>query len=250
MEATLELGKTDAVVGMQDRGAAGITCSTSEMSAAGGCGMRIQLDKVPTRQENMKDWEILLSESQERMLIVVEKGKEAVVHEIYDKWDLSCEQIGEVTEGDRLQYFVGEILVADVPASDLVLDGGAPVYEREYTEPAYFQEFKKFNIDSIELPSDLVQVAKFLTAHPNIASKKWVYEQYDSMVGTINMGTNSPKDAAVVNIKGSNRALAMTVDCNLVWSMLTLKKGVQWRLQKRLVTLCVQEVFPRQLQIV
>ncbi len=214
LEATLELGKTDAVVGMQDMGAAGITCSTSEMSAAGGCGMRIQLDKVPTRQENMKDWEILLSESQERMLIVVEKGKEAIVHEIYDKWDLSCEQIGEVTEGDRLQYFVGNTLVADVPATDLVLGGGAPVYEREYTEPAYFEEFKKFNIDSIEQPSDLVQVAKFLTAHPNIASKKWVYEQYDSMVGTINMGTNAPKDAGVVNIKGSNRALAMTVDCN------------------------------------
>ena len=214
LEATLELGKTDAVVGMQDMGAAGITCSTSEMSAAGGCGMRIQLDKVPTRQENMKDWEILLSESQERMLIVVEKGKEAVVHEIYEKWDLSCEQIGEVTEGDRLQYFVGDTLVADVPATDLVLGGGAPVYEREYTEPAYFEEFKKFKIDSIKQPSDLVQVAKFLTAHPNIASKKWVYEQYDSMVGTINMGTNAPKDAGVVNIKGSNRALAMTVDCN------------------------------------
>ena len=125
LEATLELGKTDAVVGMQDMGAAGITCSTSEMSAAGGYGMRIQLDKVPTRQENMKDWEILLSESQERMLIVVEKGKEAVVHEIYDKWDLSCEQIGEVTEGNRLQYFIDDILVADVPATDLVLGGGA-----------------------------------------------------------------------------------------------------------------------------
>ena len=214
LEATLELGKTDAVVGMQDMGAAGITCSTSEMSAAGGCGMRIQLDKVPTRQENMKDWEILLSESQERMLIVVEKGKEAIVHDIDDKWDLSCEQIGEVTEGDRLQYFVADTLVADVPATDLVLGGGAPVYEREYTEPAYFKEFKKFNIESIEQPSDLAQVAKFLTAHPNIASKKWVYEQYDSMVGTVNMGTNAPKDASVVNIKGSNRALAMTVDCN------------------------------------
>ena len=152
LEATLELGKTDAVVGMQDMGAAGITCSTSEMSAAGGCGMRIQLDKVPTRQENMKDWEILLSESQERMLIVVEKGKEAIVHEIYDKWDLSCEQIGEVTEGDRLQYFVDDTLVADVPASDLVLGGGAPVYEREYKEPAYLcRVYQKFNInDSVK----------------------------------------------------------------------------------------------------
>lgn len=214
LEATLELGKTDAVVGMQDMGAAGITCSTSEMSAAGGYGMRIQLDKVPTRQENMKDWEILLSESQERMLIVVKKGKEAVVDEIYDKWDLSCEQIGEVTEGGRLQYFVGDELVADVPADDLVLGGGAPVYEREYTEPAYFEEYKKFSIDNVQQPKNLVEVAKFLTAHPNIASKKWIYEQYDSMVGTINMGTNAPKDAGVVNIKGTNKALAMTVDCN------------------------------------
>jgi len=199
---------------MQDMGAAGITCSTSEMSAAGEHGMIIHLDKVPTRQENMKDWEILLSESQERMLIVVEKGKEHIVQEIYDKWDLSCEQIGEVTSGGRLKYYMYGELVADVPADDLVLGGGAPVYTREYSEPEYFKRFKAFNIDSIEQPKDLVKVAKYLASHPNIASKKWVYEQYDSMVGTINMGTNSPKDAGVVNLKGTNKALAMTVDCN------------------------------------
>ena len=214
LEATLELGQTDAIVGMQDMGAAGITCSTSEMSAAGKHGMIIHLDKVPTRQENMKDWEILLSESQERMLIVVEKGKEHIVHEIYDKWDLSCEQIGEVTEGGKLKYYMHGELVADVPADDLVLGGGAPIYEREYSEPAYYQDFKKFSIEQVEQPKDLVEVAKFLTTHPNIASKKWVYEQYDSMVGTINMGTNAPKDAGVVNVKGTNKALAMTVDCN------------------------------------
>lgn len=214
LEATLELGQTDAIVGMQDMGAAGITCSTSEMSAAGEHGMIIHLDKVPTRQENMKDWEILLSESQERMLIVVEKGKEHIVQEIYDKWDLSCEEIGEVTSGGRLKYYMYGELVADVPADDLVLGGGAPVYTREYSEPEYFKRFKAFNIDSIEQPKDLVKVAKYLASHPNIASKKWVYEQYDSMVGTINMGTNSPKDAGVVNIKGTNKALAMTVDCN------------------------------------
>ena len=98
---------------------------------------------------------------------------------------------------------------------DLVLGGGAPVYEREYKEPAYFEEYKKFQIEQVEQPKDLVEVAKFLAAHPNIASKKWVYEQYDSMVGTINMGTNAPKDAGVVNLKGSNRALAITVDCML-----------------------------------
>jgi phosphoribosylformylglycinamidine synthase len=214
LEATLELAKTDAVVGMQDMGAAGITCSTNEMSAAGKHGMVIHLDKVPTRQDNMKDWEILLSESQERMLVVVEKGKEDVVNRIFDKWDLSCEEIGEVTSGDRVRYFMNDTLVADVPCDDLVLGGGAPIYEREYSEPAYFKKYKEFNIDSVDLPNDYVKVAKFLAGHQNIASKKWVYEQYDSMVGTANMSSNFPTDAAIVNIKGSNKALAMTVDCN------------------------------------
>jgi len=214
LEATLELAQTDAVVGMQDMGAAGITCSTNEMSAAGKHGMIIHLDKVPTRQDNMKDWEILLSESQERMLVVVEKGKEEIVNSIFDKWDLSCEEIGEVTSGDRVKYFMNKTIVADVPCDDLVLGGGAPVYEREYSEPAYYKKFKEFNIDSIDLPTNYVEVAKFLVGHQNIASKKWIYEQYDSMVGTANMSSNFPTDAAIVNIKGSNKALAMTVDCN------------------------------------
>lgn len=214
LEATLELGKTDAVVGMQDMGAAGITCSSNEMSAAGKHGMIIHLDKVPTRQKDMKDWEILLSESQERMLVVVEKGKEDIVNAIFDKWDLSCEQIGEVTPGDRVKYYMHGELVGDLPCDDLVLGGGAPVYEREYTEPAYYQQYKKFDINNVEQPTDLVEVAKFLTAHQNIASKRWVYEQYDSMVGTINMSTNYPTDAGIVNLKGTDKALAMTVDCN------------------------------------
>jgi phosphoribosylformylglycinamidine synthase len=214
LEATLELGKTDAVVGMQDMGAAGITCSSNEMSAAGKHGMIIHLDKVPTRQKDMKDWEILLSESQERMLVVVEKGKEDIVNAIFNKWDLSCEQIGEVTPGDRAKYYMHGELVGDLPCDDLVLGGGAPVYEREYTEPAYYQQYKKFDINNVEQPTDLVEVAKFLTAHQNIASKRWVYEQYDSMVGTINMSTNYPTDAGIVNLKGTDKALAMTVDCN------------------------------------
>ena len=214
LEATLELAKTDAVVGMQDMGAAGITCSTNEMSAAGKHGMDLWLEKVPTRQNDMKDWEILLSESQERMLVVVEKGKEAIVNAIFDKWDLSCEEIGVVTKGERVKYYMYGELVADVPCDDLVLGGGAPVYHREYTEPAYFEQWKKFNIDSIAEPTDLVEVAKYLAGHENIASKRWVYEQYDSMVGTVNMSTNYPTDAAIVNLKGTDKALAMTVDCN------------------------------------
>jgi len=214
LEATLELGQTDAVVGMQDMGAAGITCSSNEMSAAGKHGMDLWLDKVPTRQSDMKDWEILLSESQERMLVVVHKGKEDIVHDIFDKWDLSCEEIGVVTEGERVRYFMHGELVGDVPCDDLVLGGGAPVYHREWSEPSYYQQWKKFQIDSIEEPKDLVEVAKYLTGHENIASKRWVYEQYDSMVGTVNMSTNNPTDAGIVNLKGTDKALAMTVDCN------------------------------------
>src|SRR4051812_10844594 len=214
LEATLEVIKTGAVVGMQDMGAAGIICSNSEMSAKGEHGMKIWLDKVPTRQANMKPYEILLSESQERMLIVVEKGKEALVEAVFDKWDLNCAIIGEVTDTQRLEYFMNGVKVADVPADDLVLGGGAPIYEREYREPAYFAENQKFRIEDVAEPKDLKVPAKHLISHPNIASKRWVYNQYDSMVGTVNMSTNEPSDAAVVNIKGTNKAIALKVDCN------------------------------------
>jgi phosphoribosylformylglycinamidine synthase len=214
LEATLEIIKTGAVVGMQDMGAAGITCSTSEMSAKGKHGMNIWLHKVPTRQAGMHPFEILLSESQERMLVVVEKGKEDVVKRIFDKWDLNCEQIGEVTEGNTLRYYMYDELVAEIPADVLVLGGGAPVYKREYKEPAYYAESKKFNISQVKEPQDLKPVMEHLAKHPNLASKRWIYNQYDSMVGTVNMSTNAPSDAAIVNIKGSKKALAMTVDCN------------------------------------
>lgn len=214
LEATMELAETDAIVGMQDMGAAGITCSTNEMSAGGGVGMDIHLDRVPTRQDNMQPYEILLSESQERMLVVVQKGKEQVVKDIFTKWDLHAEEIGVVTDTKRTRYFMNGELVSDVPSESLVLGGGAPQYQREYKEPAYYQEYKKFNLDDVKQPDNLKEVAYFLLSHPNIASKRWVYEQYDSMVGTKTMTTNQPSDAGVVNIKGTNKALAMTVDCN------------------------------------
>ncbi|MBG65493.1 MAG: phosphoribosylformylglycinamidine synthase II [Flavobacteriales bacterium] len=214
LEATLELAKTDAIVGMQDMGAAGITCSSNEMSAAGNHGMDLFLDKVPTRQKNMKDWEILLSESQERMLVVVKDGHEKIVEEIFDKWDLTCEKIGVVTEGDRVRYFMYGKLVADVPCKDLVLGGGAPVYEREWREPEYYKKWKEFTLDDIKQPEDLIEVSKFLASNENISSKKYIYEQYDSMVGTVNMSTNYVTDAGIINLKNTNKALAMTVDCN------------------------------------
>lgn len=214
LEASLEVIKTGAVIGMQDMGAAGIICSNSEMSAKGEHGMRIDLDKVPTRQQNMLPFEILLSESQERMLIVVQKGREAEIEAIFDKWDLNCAIIGEVTDTKRLEYYMNGELVADVPADDLVLGGGAPVYTREYKEPAYYKEFQQFKIEDVQEPADLKAVAEHLTSHPNIASKRWVTNQYDSMVGTANMVTNKPSDAAVVSVKDTEKAIVLTVDCN------------------------------------
>lgn len=227
LEATLELAKTDAVVGMQDMGAAGITCSTSEMSATNGFGMDIDLDKVPTRQEGMHGFEILLSESQERMLVVVKRGKEKTVEDIFEKWDLNAKQIGEVTEGGILNFSKNGEIIATVPAESLVLGGGAPVYDREYAEPAYFKENLKFKIENIEVPKYLKKVALFLCSEPNIASKRWIMRQYDSMVGTANMSTNKPGDAAVVNIKGTEKALAMTVDCNSRYVQADPDKGTQ-----------------------
>ncbi len=214
LEATLEAINTGAIIGMQDMGAAGITCSTSEMSAKGESGMKIYLDRVPTRQENMKPFEILLSESQERMLVVVEKGKEKLVQDVFDKWDLNCVQIGEVTDTRFLEYYFNGELVADVPADVLVLGGGAPVYEREYEQPSYIDELENFNPDDIRVPIDYKVMARKLVQLPNVASKRWIYEQYDSMVGINNTSTNAPSDAAVIRIKDSNKALAVTVDCN------------------------------------
>jgi phosphoribosylformylglycinamidine synthase II len=214
LEATLELIGTGAVVGMQDMGAAGIICSTSEMSAKGNSGMIIHLDRVPTRQKNMEGWEILLSESQERMLVVVKKGEEQKVLDVFEKWDLNCTEIGEVVDGDRLKFHMHGQLIADVPAESLVLGGGAPIYKRDFREPAYFAENRKFNLQDIAEPSDIAAVAKHLASHPNIASKRWIFNQYDSMVGTINMTTNRPSDAAVVDVRGTRKGLAMTVDCN------------------------------------
>lgn len=214
LEACLELINTGAVVGMQDMGAAGIICSTAEMSAKGGVGMRIDLEKVPTRQQNMKAWELLLSESQERMLIVVEKGKEEAVLKVFEKWDLSASNIGEVTGDGLLKFYMHGELEAEIPAHELVLGGGAPQYTREYREPKYFEKINAFDMNTIADVIDLKATAEQLVQIPNIASKRWVYTQYDSMVGAANTSTNSPSDATVVLAKGTGKGLAVTVDCN------------------------------------
>ena len=148
------------------------------------------------------------------MLIVVEKGREEEVIRIFEKWDLPCSVIGEVTDDGILQFFMHGELEAEIPAYELVLGGGAPQYEREYREPKYFQKIKKFDPSSVAVPKDLKIVAEELIAIPSIASKRWIYTQYDSMVGTANSSTNAPSDAAVVVVKGTKKALAITTDCN------------------------------------
>jgi phosphoribosylformylglycinamidine synthase len=214
LEACLEVIQTGAVVGMQDMGAAGIICSTAEMSAKGKSGMNIQLDKVPTRQKDMKAWELLLSESQERMLMVVEKGKEQLVIDVFEKWDLPCSHIGEVTGDGLLHFYMNGQLEAVLPAEELVLGGGAPQYDREVKRPTYLDKVEAFDAATVAVPTNIKAIAEQLVTFPNIASKKWVYEQYDSMVGTGNTSSNAPSDAAIVIAKPTNKALALTTDCN------------------------------------
>ncbi len=214
LEACLEIVTTKALIGMQDMGAAGIICSTAETCAKGGTGMRIDLDKVPTRQKNMKSWELLLSESQERMLLVVKKGHEQEVINIFEKWDLPCSQIGEVKNGGMLEFYMNDKPEAAVPAESLVLGGGAPVYERSFSEPKYFEKIKAFDPDEIEINQNIKEIGEAIIQLPNIASKRWIYNQYDSMVGTGNTNTNAPSDASVVLVKETGKGLALTTDCN------------------------------------
>jgi phosphoribosylformylglycinamidine synthase II len=162
----------------------------------------------------MKTWELLLSESQERMLMVVQKGKEQEVLRIFEKWDLPCSEIGEVTGDGMLRFFMNGDLEAEIPAYELVLGGGAPQYDREYREPAYLKQIRDFDPASLEVPSNLRDIAEQLVSLPNIASKRWIYTQYDSMVGTGNASTNDPSDAAVVVAKPTTKGLALTTDCN------------------------------------
>lgn len=214
LEATLELSKTKSIIGLQDMGAAGIICSTSEMSAKGKHGMEIFLDKVPLRQDNMLPWEILLSESQERMLVVIKKGMEKEAEQVFKRWDINFAHIGQVIEGNELKFYWKSELVAKVPASSLVLGGEAPVYDREYQRPTYFIKNKEFDINEIPIPENIKTVACKMIENPNIVSRRWITEQYDTMVQTSTINTNFVADAGIINIKGTNKALALTTDCN------------------------------------
>lgn len=214
LEATLEAIASGTIVGVQDMGAAGITCATCEMSAKGEVGMDVWLDKVPMRQDDMQPFEILLSESQERMLLVVEQGKEQVIKDIFDKWDLYCEQIAVVTDTGLMRYHMHGEMVAEIPAETLVLGGGAPVYIRTQEKPEYTKEIEKFSATQVPVPEHHEKIIRELLALPSIASKRWVLEQYDSMVGTGNTSTNQPSEAPVIRIHGTAKAIPLTTYCN------------------------------------
>lgn len=229
LEASLEVIASGCVVGIQDMGAAGITCSSCEMSAKGEHGMKLHIDRVPMREEGMTPYEVMLSESQERMLIVCEKGREAELQAIFDKWDLHAAQIGEVTANGQVRaYWHGE-LVADVPAEHLVLGGGAPVYYRETRRPAYLDAAHAFDETAVAdvSASDAAGVLSRLMGSPNIASKRWVFEQYDTMVRTNTVVGPGPSDAAVVCVKGTDKGLAVKTDCNGRYVYLEPRKGGQ-----------------------
>lgn len=227
LEATLEAIATGYVVGIQDMGAAGLTCSSSEMSAkaiekTGKGGMELNLDLVPTREKGMTAYEIMLSESQERMLIVAEKGHEQDIITIFEKWDVNAVVIGKVTSDGMLRVKHHGKIVAEIPAPSLVLGGGAPVYYREAKEKKPNTKFPTLKKDNeFDFEKEILK----LLANPNIASKRWVYTQYDSMVRTNTVVAVGASDAAVVRIKGTKKALAMKTDCNSKYVYLNPRKG-------------------------
>jgi phosphoribosylformylglycinamidine synthase II len=224
MEATLEIIKEDLIVGVQDLGGAGLTCATSETANRGKSGIEIDVSLVPVREENMIPYEIMLSESQERMLVIAKSGCEKKVQEIFDKWGLHSVIIGKVTDDKMLRVKNKGEVVAEIPASSLVLGGGAPVYIRERKRPQYLNEANKLNLAELKMPEDLNQVLLQLLATPNIASKRWVYEQYDTMVrtGTV-VGPGS--DAAVIRLRKTNKAIATATDCNGCYCYLNPRMG-------------------------
>jgi phosphoribosylformylglycinamidine synthase II len=211
LEACLEVMKLDALVGIQDMGAAGLTSSSCEMGARGGAGVEIDVSLVPQRETGMTPYEIMLSESQERMLLVAKPGREAEVTAIFEKWDLHAVQIGTVTSDGLLRVKERGTVVAEIP--NTALTDEAPRYRRPFSEPAYLKEAQQLSLSSLGAPGTPVDVFRRLLASPTIASKRWVYRQYDHMVRT-NTLVMPGMGAGVVRVKGTTRALALSVDCN------------------------------------
>lgn len=226
LEATLELIEAGVVVGVQDMGAAGISCSSSEMSAKGNVGMNINLNNVPLREADMSAYEIMLSESQERMLVVIEKGKESIAAAICEKWDVPFTLIGEVTDTGFVSLWYNGNQVAQLPAQSLVLGGDAPVYVREQQQPEYLELTRKpIDMGGVMHKDDCTLALQRLLAAPTITNKRWIYEQYDSQVGT-NTVLRSNSDAAVMRIKElDNKGFAVTTDCNSRYVYLNPYRG-------------------------
>jgi len=224
LEACLEVMKTGALVGIQDMGAAGLTCSTCEMGARGNAGVEIDVALVPQRETGMTPYEIMLSESQERMLLVVKKGREAEVERIFEKWDLHAVRIGEVTADNRLRVKDRGVVVADIP--NRALTDEAPVYRRPTAEPAYLAQARVLDLEELGSPAAARDVFQRVLASPTVASKRWVYRQYDHMVRT-NTLVLPGMGAGVVRVKGTTRALAMSTDGNGRFVYLDPYRGAQ-----------------------
>ena len=221
LEACLELMATDALIGVQDMGAAGLTCSTCEMGSRGGAGIEIDVMHVPQRETGMTPYEIMLSESQERMLLVVKKGREAEVEAIFAKWDLHAAHIGEVTTDGLMRVKDHGTVVAEIPNTALV--DAAPVYDRPTATPAYLDEVRA--LDVAALPAVAPQEALLrLLATPTVASKRWAYRQYDTMVRTNTLAA-AGLSAGVVRVKGTSRALAISTDGNGRYCYLNPRRG-------------------------
>jgi len=218
IEACLEVLTADWVVGMQDMGAAGLTCSTSEMSSKAGTGMDVDISLVPQREEGMTPYEIMLSESQERMLLVVKPGTEDKVKKIFNKWGLNCVNIGKVTDDGLVRVKMDGKVVAEVPARSLADEG--PVYERPFEKPGYLDKVQFFDLKKIKAPKDLNKVLIQLLSSPDIANKRWVYEQYDHMVQTNTVALPGAADASVLRLKDKGKALSLTTDGNGVYCYL------------------------------
>ncbi len=212
LEACLEVFKTDALIGIQDMGAAGLTSSSVEMAGRAGSGIEIDVARVPRREKGMTPYECMLSESQERMLIVAKRGREHEVIEIFRKWDLDAEVIGKVTSTGKIVVLESDRVAAELPIEPLTAE--APVYDRPVARPEWLDALQSFDPLSVAAPGDLGDALLKLLAQPTIASKEWVFEQYDHSVRLGGVLLPGRGDAAVVRVEGSKRALALSVDCN------------------------------------
>lgn len=223
IEATLEALATGYVVGIKDMGAAGLTCSTSEMASAGNSGMEVELQLVPRREANMEPWEVMMSESQERMLVCVQKGKEKEIERIFSKWDLNAVIIGKVTDNGTVRIKDKGKIIGEIEAHFLTQ---APVYDMLYKKPDYLDDLNKLDIKTIPEPKDYNETLLKILRSPSISSKEWVYGQYDHMVQT-NTVVLPGSDATVLRLKGTNKTIAATTDCNSRYCYLNPYRGAQ-----------------------